>query len=140
MRLSYTQCANNLLINYSFILLNKPITHFTVAEPVALSLQMVWFGNFCSVDSSCNDVIFVCVFLCFLCRLRDSSKDVPQQNTDVDESWDESIQEEEALYGTSPPLTSRQIKRSSNKQQRAGQGSKGKGESPSQCRFRKHMV
>ncbi|XP_057197447.1 mitogen-activated protein kinase kinase kinase 4 isoform X1 [Triplophysa rosa] len=60
-------------------------------------------------------------------RLRDSFKDVSQQNTDVDESWDEPIQEEEALYGTSPPLTPRQIKRTSIKHHRTGQGSKGKG-------------
>ncbi|XP_055025496.2 mitogen-activated protein kinase kinase kinase 4 isoform X2 [Misgurnus anguillicaudatus] len=61
-----------------------------------------------------------------LVRRRDSSEDAPQQNTDVDESWDEPIQEEEALYGTSPPLTARQIKRTSSKHQRTGQGSKGK--------------
>uniref|UniRef100_A0A8C1MXD6 Mitogen-activated protein kinase kinase kinase 4 n=1 Tax=Cyprinus carpio TaxID=7962 RepID=A0A8C1MXD6_CYPCA len=59
-------------------------------------------------------------------RLKDSSKDVPQQNTEVEESWDEPSQEEETLYCTSPPRNSRQIKRMSNKHQRSSQGSKGK--------------
>uniref|UniRef100_A0A672SBK0 Mitogen-activated protein kinase kinase kinase 4 n=1 Tax=Sinocyclocheilus grahami TaxID=75366 RepID=A0A672SBK0_SINGR len=59
-------------------------------------------------------------------RLKDSSKDVPQQNTEVDESWDEPSQEEETLYSTSPPRTPRQMKRMSNKHQRNSQGSKGK--------------
>ncbi|XP_056110967.1 mitogen-activated protein kinase kinase kinase 4 isoform X1 [Rhinichthys klamathensis goyatoka] len=63
-------------------------------------------------------------------RLKDSSKDVPQQNTEVDESWDEPSQEEENLYSTSPPRTPRQIKRMSNKHQRNSQGSKGKAEKP----------
>uniref|UniRef100_A0A673M6C6 Mitogen-activated protein kinase kinase kinase 4 n=1 Tax=Sinocyclocheilus rhinocerous TaxID=307959 RepID=A0A673M6C6_9TELE len=54
--------------------------------------------------------------------LKDSSKDVPQQNTEVDESWDEPSQEEETLYSTSPPRTPRQIKRMSNKHQRSSQG------------------
>uniref|UniRef100_A0A672KXM2 Mitogen-activated protein kinase kinase kinase 4 n=1 Tax=Sinocyclocheilus grahami TaxID=75366 RepID=A0A672KXM2_SINGR len=58
------------------------------------------------------------------CRLKDSSKDVPQQNTEVDESWDEPSQEEETLYSTSPPRTPRQIKHMSNKHQRSSQGSK----------------
>uniref|UniRef100_A0A8C2KTX5 Mitogen-activated protein kinase kinase kinase 4 n=1 Tax=Cyprinus carpio TaxID=7962 RepID=A0A8C2KTX5_CYPCA len=58
--------------------------------------------------------------------LKDSSKDVPQQNTEVEESWDEPSQEEETLYCTSPPRNSRQIKRMSNKHQRSSQGSKGK--------------
>uniref|UniRef100_A0A672SB50 Mitogen-activated protein kinase kinase kinase 4 n=1 Tax=Sinocyclocheilus grahami TaxID=75366 RepID=A0A672SB50_SINGR len=60
------------------------------------------------------------------CKLKDSSKDVPQQNTEVDESWDEPSQEEETLYSTSPPRTPRQMKRMSNKHQRNSQGSKGK--------------
>uniref|UniRef100_A0A672L0B0 Mitogen-activated protein kinase kinase kinase 4 n=1 Tax=Sinocyclocheilus grahami TaxID=75366 RepID=A0A672L0B0_SINGR len=59
-------------------------------------------------------------------QLKDSSKDVPQQNTEVDESWDEPSQEEETLYSTSPPRTPRQIKHMSNKHQRSSQGSKGK--------------
>uniref|UniRef100_A0A673M8N5 Mitogen-activated protein kinase kinase kinase 4 n=1 Tax=Sinocyclocheilus rhinocerous TaxID=307959 RepID=A0A673M8N5_9TELE len=63
--------------------------------------------------------------------LKDSSKDVPQQNTEVDESWDEPSQEEETLYSTSPPRTPRQIKRMSNKHQRSSQGSKGKGDTRS---------
>uniref|UniRef100_A0A8C1WT24 Mitogen-activated protein kinase kinase kinase 4 n=1 Tax=Cyprinus carpio TaxID=7962 RepID=A0A8C1WT24_CYPCA len=58
--------------------------------------------------------------------LKDSSKDVPKQNTEVDESWDEPSQEEETLYSTSPPRTPRQMKRMSNKHQRNSQGSKGK--------------
>ncbi|KAL0178260.1 hypothetical protein M9458_027154, partial [Cirrhinus mrigala] len=54
--------------------------------------------------------------------LKDSSKDAPQQNTEVDEPWDEPSQEEETLYSTSPPRTPRQIKRMSNKHQRNSQG------------------
>ncbi|XP_056326922.1 mitogen-activated protein kinase kinase kinase 4 isoform X3 [Danio aesculapii] len=59
-------------------------------------------------------------------RLKDSSKDDPRQITEVDESWDEPGQEEETLYCTSPPQTSRQIKRLSIKHQRSNPGSKGK--------------
>ncbi|XP_059373204.1 mitogen-activated protein kinase kinase kinase 4-like isoform X2 [Carassius carassius] len=59
-------------------------------------------------------------------RLKNSSKDVSQQNTEVDESWDEPSQEEETLYSTSPPRTPRQMKRMSNKHQRNSQGLKGK--------------
>lgn len=70
MRLSYTQCANNLLINYSFILLNKPITHFTVAEPVALSLQMVCgLGTF-AVLTQAVMMSFLFVFFSVSCAGR----------------------------------------------------------------------
>ncbi|XP_051507381.1 mitogen-activated protein kinase kinase kinase 4-like isoform X2 [Myxocyprinus asiaticus] len=59
-------------------------------------------------------------------RPRDSYRDVSQENTEVDESWDDPSQEEETLYATSPPRTPRLIKRMSNKHQRSGQGFKGK--------------
>uniref|UniRef100_A0AAQ6AGF7 Mitogen-activated protein kinase kinase kinase 4 n=1 Tax=Amphiprion ocellaris TaxID=80972 RepID=A0AAQ6AGF7_AMPOC len=39
----------------------------------------------------------------------------------MDESWDSPSEEEEALYGTSPPYTSRQMKRMSGKHQRNSQ-------------------
>uniref|UniRef100_A0A3P8T2F2 Mitogen-activated protein kinase kinase kinase 4 n=1 Tax=Amphiprion percula TaxID=161767 RepID=A0A3P8T2F2_AMPPE len=48
-------------------------------------------------------------------------KDASQQNLDMDESWDSPSEEEEALYGTSPPYTSRQMKRMSGKHQRNSQ-------------------
>ncbi|XP_008276953.1 mitogen-activated protein kinase kinase kinase 4 isoform X3 [Stegastes partitus] len=48
-------------------------------------------------------------------------KDASQQNSEVDESWDSPSEEEEALYGTSPPYTSRQMKRMSGKHQRNSQ-------------------
>uniref|UniRef100_A0A671QDQ6 Mitogen-activated protein kinase kinase kinase 4 n=1 Tax=Sinocyclocheilus anshuiensis TaxID=1608454 RepID=A0A671QDQ6_9TELE len=65
------------------------------------------------------------------CSSAQAAFNVPQQNTEVDESWDEPSQEEETLYSTSPPRTPRQIKRMSNKHQRSSQGSKGKGETRS---------
>ncbi|XP_078144711.1 mitogen-activated protein kinase kinase kinase 4 isoform X2 [Centroberyx gerrardi] len=48
-------------------------------------------------------------------------KDASQQNSEVDESWDSPSEEEEALYGTSPPYTPRQMKRMSGKHQRNSQ-------------------
>ncbi|XP_056465186.1 mitogen-activated protein kinase kinase kinase 4 isoform X1 [Gadus chalcogrammus] len=45
-------------------------------------------------------------------------KDAPPQNPEVDELWDSPSEEEEALYGTSPPCTPRQMKRMSGKHQR----------------------
>ncbi|XP_056147549.1 mitogen-activated protein kinase kinase kinase 4 [Lampris incognitus] len=48
-------------------------------------------------------------------------KDEPQQSSEVDEPWDSPSEEEEALYGTSPPCTRRQIKRMSGKHQRNSQ-------------------
>ncbi|XP_052006998.1 mitogen-activated protein kinase kinase kinase 4-like isoform X1 [Xyrauchen texanus] len=59
-------------------------------------------------------------------RPGNSSKYVSQENTEVDESWDEPSQEEETLYDTSPPRTPRLIKRMSNKHQRSSQVSKSK--------------
>ncbi|XP_071337008.1 mitogen-activated protein kinase kinase kinase 4 isoform X2 [Trachinotus anak] len=44
-----------------------------------------------------------------------------QQNFEVDESYDSPSEEEEALYGTSPPFTPRQMKRMSGKHQRNSQ-------------------
>ncbi|XP_033469426.2 mitogen-activated protein kinase kinase kinase 4 isoform X3 [Epinephelus lanceolatus] len=48
-------------------------------------------------------------------------EDASQQNSEVDESWDSPSEEEEALYGTSPPYTSRQMKRMSGKHLRNSQ-------------------
>ncbi|XP_016892956.1 mitogen-activated protein kinase kinase kinase 4 isoform X2 [Cynoglossus semilaevis] len=48
-------------------------------------------------------------------------EDASQQNTKVEESWDSPSEEEEALYGTSPPFTPRQMKRMSAKHQRNSQ-------------------
>lgn len=48
-------------------------------------------------------------------------EDATQQNSEVDESWDSPSEEEEALYGTSPPYTPRQMKRMSGKLQRNSQ-------------------
>ncbi|XP_029926030.1 mitogen-activated protein kinase kinase kinase 4 isoform X3 [Myripristis murdjan] len=48
-------------------------------------------------------------------------KDASQQNSEVDESWDSPSEEEETLYGTSPPYTPRQMKRMSGKHQRNSQ-------------------
>ncbi|XP_040905383.1 mitogen-activated protein kinase kinase kinase 4 isoform X4 [Toxotes jaculatrix] len=48
-------------------------------------------------------------------------EDASQQNSEVDESWDSASEEEEALYGTSPPCTPRQMKRMSGKHQRNSQ-------------------
>ncbi|XP_042289146.1 mitogen-activated protein kinase kinase kinase 4 isoform X2 [Thunnus thynnus] len=48
-------------------------------------------------------------------------EDASQQNSEVDESWDSPSEEEEALYGTSPPCTPRQMKRMSGKHQRSSQ-------------------
>uniref|UniRef100_A0A8C4HH65 Mitogen-activated protein kinase kinase kinase 4 n=1 Tax=Dicentrarchus labrax TaxID=13489 RepID=A0A8C4HH65_DICLA len=45
-------------------------------------------------------------------------EDASQQNSEVGESWDSPSEEEEALYGTSPPYTPRQMKRMSGKHQR----------------------
>ncbi|KAG7230147.1 hypothetical protein INR49_009867 [Caranx melampygus] len=52
-----------------------------------------------------------------------------QQNLEVDESYDSPSEEEEALYGTSPPYTPRQMKRMSGKHQRNSQA-KSTGRSP----------
>ncbi|XP_059215346.1 mitogen-activated protein kinase kinase kinase 4 isoform X3 [Centropristis striata] len=49
-------------------------------------------------------------------------EDASQQNSEMDESWDSPSEEEEPLYGTSPPYTSRQMKRMSGKHQRNSQG------------------
>ncbi|XP_069000987.1 mitogen-activated protein kinase kinase kinase 4 isoform X1 [Embiotoca jacksoni] len=48
-------------------------------------------------------------------------EDASQQNSEVDESSDSPSEEVEALYGTSPPFTARQIKRMSGKHQRNSQ-------------------
>ncbi|XP_022051094.2 mitogen-activated protein kinase kinase kinase 4 isoform X3 [Acanthochromis polyacanthus] len=59
-------------------------------------------------------------------------KDASQQNLHVDEGWDSPSEEEEALYGTSPPYTSRQMKRMSGKHQRNSQA-RGAGRSPNKA-------
>lgn len=69
-------------------------------------------------------------------RLRDEEDDPPKDELgcylEVDELSDEPSQEEETLYGTSPPCTPRQMKRMSGKhhrsQGRAGGRSPNKGE------------
>lgn len=48
-------------------------------------------------------------------------EDASQQNSEVGESWDSPSEEEEALFGTSPPCTPRQMKRMSGKHQRNSQ-------------------
>uniref|UniRef100_A0A8D3C8K6 Mitogen-activated protein kinase kinase kinase 4 n=1 Tax=Scophthalmus maximus TaxID=52904 RepID=A0A8D3C8K6_SCOMX len=48
-------------------------------------------------------------------------EDASQQNSKVDDSWDSPSEEEEALYGASPPYTPRQMKRMSGKHQRNSQ-------------------
>ncbi|XP_076598523.1 mitogen-activated protein kinase kinase kinase 4 isoform X3 [Chaetodon auriga] len=48
-------------------------------------------------------------------------EDASQQNSEVGESWDSPSEEEETLYGTSPPYTPRQMKRMSGKHQRNSQ-------------------
>ncbi|XP_030626563.1 mitogen-activated protein kinase kinase kinase 4 [Chanos chanos] len=62
-------------------------------------------------------------------RETDPPKDVSQQSSELDEMWDEPSQEEEALYGTSPPCTPRQMKRLSSKHQRGNHG-RASGRSP----------
>ncbi|XP_070833878.1 mitogen-activated protein kinase kinase kinase 4 isoform X3 [Chaetodon trifascialis] len=56
-------------------------------------------------------------------------EDASQQNSEVGESWDSPSEEEETLYGTSPPYTPRQMKRMSGKHQRNSQA-KSAGRSP----------
>ncbi|GAA6213903.1 mitogen-activated protein kinase kinase kinase 4 isoform X3 [Lates japonicus] len=59
-------------------------------------------------------------------------EDASQQNSEVDESWDSPSEEEEALYGTSPPYTPRQMKRMSGKHQRNSQA-RSAGRSPNKA-------
>ncbi|XP_051282586.1 mitogen-activated protein kinase kinase kinase 4 isoform X4 [Dicentrarchus labrax] len=59
-------------------------------------------------------------------------EDASQQNSEVGESWDSPSEEEEALYGTSPPYTPRQMKRMSGKHQRNIQA-KSAGRSPNKA-------
>ncbi|XP_035519188.1 mitogen-activated protein kinase kinase kinase 4 isoform X4 [Morone saxatilis] len=59
-------------------------------------------------------------------------EDASQQNSEVCESWDSPSEEEEALYGTSPPYTPRQMKRMSGKHQRNIQA-KSAGRSPNKA-------
>ncbi|KAM7408897.1 hypothetical protein PAMA_002562 [Pampus argenteus] len=54
-------------------------------------------------------------------RQANPDEDASQQNCEVDESLDSPSEEEEALYGTSPPYTPRQMKRMSGKHQRNSQ-------------------
>uniref|UniRef100_A0A4W6EEA5 Mitogen-activated protein kinase kinase kinase 4 n=1 Tax=Lates calcarifer TaxID=8187 RepID=A0A4W6EEA5_LATCA len=61
-------------------------------------------------------------------------EDASQQNSEVDESWDSPSEEEEALYGTSPPYTPRQMKRMSGKLQRNSQARSAADLSPSVLR------
>uniref|UniRef100_A0A8C4HHP0 Mitogen-activated protein kinase kinase kinase 4 n=1 Tax=Dicentrarchus labrax TaxID=13489 RepID=A0A8C4HHP0_DICLA len=61
-------------------------------------------------------------------------EDASQQNSEVGESWDSPSEEEEALYGTSPPYTPRQMKRMSGKHQRNIQAKSAADISPSVLR------
>uniref|UniRef100_A0A3P8T445 Mitogen-activated protein kinase kinase kinase 4 n=1 Tax=Amphiprion percula TaxID=161767 RepID=A0A3P8T445_AMPPE len=63
-----------------------------------------------------------------------SKKNPLWQNLDMDESWDSPSEEEEALYGTSPPYTSRQMKRMSGKHQRNSQA-RSAGRSPNKSKL-----
>ncbi|XP_037127428.1 mitogen-activated protein kinase kinase kinase 4 isoform X1 [Syngnathus acus] len=56
--------------------------------------------------------------------------DESRQNSQTEESWDSPSEEEELLYATSPPYTSRQMKRMSGKHQKSSQSRSG-GRSPS---------
>lgn len=47
----------------------------------------------------------------------------------MDDSWDTPSEEEEVIYGTTPPYSARQIKRMHGKNQKAGQ-SRSAGRSP----------
>ncbi|KAJ3610506.1 hypothetical protein NHX12_022598 [Muraenolepis orangiensis] len=55
---------------------------------------------------------------CFPNEQDNPLKDAPPQNPEVDELWDSPSEDEEALYGTSPPCTPRQMKRMSGKHHR----------------------
>ncbi|KAM9344987.1 mitogen-activated protein kinase kinase kinase 4 [Symphorus nematophorus] len=59
-------------------------------------------------------------------------EDASQRNSEVGESWDSPSEEEEPLYGTSPPYTPRQMKRMSGKHQRNSQA-KSAGRSPNKA-------
>ncbi|XP_029962314.1 mitogen-activated protein kinase kinase kinase 4 isoform X3 [Salarias fasciatus] len=59
-------------------------------------------------------------------------EDASQQNSEVDEPWESPSEEEEPLYGTSPPYTSRQMKRMSGKHQRNSQA-RSAGRSPNKA-------
>ncbi|KAM4607752.1 mitogen-activated protein kinase kinase kinase 4 isoform 2-T2 [Polymixia lowei] len=63
-------------------------------------------------------------------RQANPPKDAPQQNPEVDESWDSPSEEEETLYGTSPPCTPRQMKRMSGKHQKPTAKARTAGRSP----------
>ncbi|GAA6094351.1 mitogen-activated protein kinase kinase kinase 4 isoform X1 [Tachysurus ichikawai] len=54
-------------------------------------------------------------------RLTNSPKNVSQQNSNVEELWDQLSQEEDSLYSASPPCTPRQMKRMSGKHLRGTQ-------------------
>ncbi|XP_063731528.1 mitogen-activated protein kinase kinase kinase 4 isoform X2 [Eleginops maclovinus] len=55
--------------------------------------------------------------------------DVSRQNSAADDTWDSPSEEDEVVYGTTPPYTSRQMKRMSGKHQRNSQ-SRTAGRSP----------
>ncbi|XP_034464434.1 mitogen-activated protein kinase kinase kinase 4 isoform X2 [Hippoglossus hippoglossus] len=59
-------------------------------------------------------------------------QDASQKNSEMDESWDSPSEEEEALYGASPPYNPRQMKRMSGKHQRNSQA-KTSGRSPNKA-------
>lgn len=59
-------------------------------------------------------------------------EDASQQNSEVRECWDSPSEEEEPLYGTSPPYTPRQMKRMSGKHHRNSQA-RNTGRSPNKA-------
>ncbi|XP_034041558.1 mitogen-activated protein kinase kinase kinase 4 isoform X3 [Thalassophryne amazonica] len=65
-------------------------------------------------------------------RQANSVKDASKQNSQADESCDSHSEEEEAVYGASPPYTNRQMKRMSGKHQRHSQ-SRSAGRSPNKA-------
>lgn len=56
-----------------------------------------------------------------VCRQAKPAEDASQQNCGLGGLWDSPSEEDEALYGTSPPCTPRQMKRMSGKHQRNNQ-------------------
>ncbi|XP_030298051.1 mitogen-activated protein kinase kinase kinase 4 isoform X4 [Sparus aurata] len=60
------------------------------------------------------------------------AEDASQQNSEVGEPWDSPSEEEEAVYGTSPPYNPRQMKRMSGKHQRNSQA-RSAGRSPNKA-------
>lgn len=80
----------------------------------------------------------VFLYMFNICRQARPVENASRQNLEVDESYDSPSEEEEALYGTSPPCTPRQMKRMSGKHQRNSQA-KSTGRSPNKGEFRNRL-